>query len=77
MTQLFECVDGPYRGFIVTVGDNDRRVQVRDLAGRMQPEWYEIESSDGGVSLIWVPSEKLVVSSRASLPSHDEARLPS
>ena len=55
MTQFFECVDGPYRGFIVTADDNQEKVQVRDLAGKMKPEWYEIDAS-GGVSLVWAPA---------------------
>ena len=63
MMQLFECVDGPYRGFFVTVDSNENRIQVRDLAGKMQPEWYEVDGSDGGVSLIWAPAEKRVLSS--------------
>jgi hypothetical protein len=54
MTQLFECIDGPYRGFIVTVADNDHRVEVRDLAGRLPPEWYDVDRNAPGVrSLTW------------------------
>jgi hypothetical protein len=52
MTKLFECIDGPYRGFIVAVADNQSRVEVRDIAGRMPPEWYEI-SGDRSMSLVW------------------------
>ena len=60
MTQLFECVDGPYRGFIVTVDSDQNTVQVRDLAGRMPPEWYEVNRSDGGVSLVWMQTPAVV-----------------
>jgi hypothetical protein len=60
MTQLFECVDGPYRGFIVTVDDDQNRVQVRDLAGKMAPEWYEIDRTIGGPSLVWLPTPVVV-----------------
>jgi hypothetical protein len=60
MTQLFECVDGPYRGFIVTLDDDQSRVQVRDLAGKMAPEWYEIDRSVGGASLVWLPAPVVV-----------------
>ena len=71
MTQLFECIDGPYRGFIVTVGDNQTRIQVRDLAGTMQPEWYEIDPTDGGASLIWIAAEHPSV----ARSSHPEPRV--
>jgi hypothetical protein len=54
MTQLFECIDGPYRGFIVSVAENQRRIEVRDLAGRMQPEWYEVDAAGSGAAhLLW------------------------
>ncbi len=68
MTQLFECLDGPYRGFIVTVADGQDRIQVQDLARTMRPEWYEVDPSDGveGTSLIWVPAERAVVWERAT-----------
>jgi hypothetical protein len=72
MTQLFECIDGPYRGFIVTVAENQHKVQVRDLAGAMQPEWYEIDSSNGrsAPSLIWVPAATANVSAAAAPARH-------
>ena len=60
MTQLFECVDGPYRGFIVSADSNQNTVHVRDLAGRMPPEWYEVDRSDGNVSLVWMPTPEVV-----------------
>ena len=73
MTQLFECVDGPYRGYIVSMDDNENRVQVRDLAGKLQPEWYEVDPSNGGVSLSWAPPER----SRSLLHSAEPVRLSS
>jgi hypothetical protein len=68
MTQLFECIDGPYRGFIVSVADHQHKVQVRDLAGAMQPEWYEVASSEGrsAPSLMWVPASRPSVSAPAN-----------
>lgn len=60
MTQLFECVDGPYRGFIVSLDPGQNRVQVRDLAGKMAPEWYEVDASVGAASLVWLPKPVVV-----------------